>query len=341
MAYTVNEHKRLTPLEYGGTIEINRIPSKTLVICFSRKAVYDMAKRMANHGHKVGVLYGALPPEARIFQIDKFNAGVYEVLVTTDVIGHGVNLPADNVVFAQTEKFDGYITRALQIWEVAQIAGRAGRYGLADAGYVYTLSNEFGFNPDARLVENGVKAAAGLMSDGLVLAKGKLRPTYSNLGKPDAHALAIALIEWHVEAIKALKNQNGITPISITPLITRWQLIGKRIKISVITPNYTTPWGLSGEDVWDLLTLPIDNDSVILTALINDLLTNSTAAVELELKQAYNEATSTLALAEKAAAIAKDALTVTNIYTEKYGYIFEHASVIEDTAVKRIIELLE
>ena len=49
------------------------------------------------------------------------------VLVTTDVIGHGINLPLADVVFAETTKFDGRCKRPLALWEAAQVAGRAGR----------------------------------------------------------------------------------------------------------------------------------------------------------------------------------------------------------------------
>ncbi len=57
-----------------------------------------------------------------------------EVLVSTDVLGHGVNLPCRTVLFAETTKFDGVERRDLLGWEVAQIAGRAGRFGLHEDG---------------------------------------------------------------------------------------------------------------------------------------------------------------------------------------------------------------
>src|SRR3712207_8431840 len=68
---------------------------QTLVVAFSRKAVYAVAAALDPHRPgKVGVLYGALPPATRREVIDRFTRGETEVLVTTDVIGHGINVPA-------------------------------------------------------------------------------------------------------------------------------------------------------------------------------------------------------------------------------------------------------
>ena len=53
------------------------------------------------------MIFGKLPPEARRKQLDDALAGRLDVLVCTDVIGHGINLPLDDVVFAETKKFDG------------------------------------------------------------------------------------------------------------------------------------------------------------------------------------------------------------------------------------------
>ena len=59
-----------------------------------------------------------------------------DVTVATDVLGHGVNLPCETLLFAETTKFDGESRRDLLPWELAQIAGRAGRFGLVERGHV-------------------------------------------------------------------------------------------------------------------------------------------------------------------------------------------------------------
>ena len=63
-------------------------------------------------------------------------------LVSTDAIGMGLNLPVRRIVFLEVEKFDGVSRRPLVISEIKQIAGRAGRFGLYDTGYVTALGQK-------------------------------------------------------------------------------------------------------------------------------------------------------------------------------------------------------
>ena len=56
--------------------------------------------------------------------------------MATDAIGMGINLPIRRVVFMNSMKFDGTDKRRLEAEEIRQIAGRAGRYGYYDVGYV-------------------------------------------------------------------------------------------------------------------------------------------------------------------------------------------------------------
>ena len=63
-------------------------------------------------------------------------------MVSTDAIGMGLNLPVRRIVFVQTDKFDGKHTRRLKTEEIHQIAGRAGRFGLYDPGYVTAVGQE-------------------------------------------------------------------------------------------------------------------------------------------------------------------------------------------------------
>ena len=62
-----------------------------------------------------------------------------KVLITTDAIGMGVNLPIKRIVFLDVQKFDGEEIRSLTSQEVKQVAGRAGRKGIYEVGYVATV----------------------------------------------------------------------------------------------------------------------------------------------------------------------------------------------------------
>lgn len=100
-------------------------------VTFSRIGVLLAKMQLQAIGLNAGVLYGNLPPEVKRTQIQSFMNGDFDVMVCTDVIGMGVNLPCNYLVFLDIEKYDGIASRSLNPIEVRQIAGRAGRYGLS------------------------------------------------------------------------------------------------------------------------------------------------------------------------------------------------------------------
>lgn len=117
------------------------VPGDALIV-FSKKSVLDVAGRLEARGILASVIYGSLPPEIRRRQVQMFAEGRTEVVVATDAIGMGLNLPVRRIVFVQTEKFDGTGRRPLTVPEIKQIAGRAGRYGLYDTGHVTAMGAE-------------------------------------------------------------------------------------------------------------------------------------------------------------------------------------------------------
>jgi ATP-dependent RNA helicase SUPV3L1/SUV3 len=108
----------------------------TAMIAFSRRGVLALKKELEDVGKRVSVLYGNLSPGVRREEAKRFRSGETEILVATDCIGMGLNLPIKTVIFSETTKFDGKEMRELTIQEVKQIAGRAGRYGKFECGYV-------------------------------------------------------------------------------------------------------------------------------------------------------------------------------------------------------------
>ena len=118
------------------------LPSLTLgdaVVAFSRRDVLMLRDRIAAAGHPVSVIYGALPPEVRKREAERFAEGASHILVATDAIGMGLNLPIRRVLFSTMTKFDGIDDRPLGESEVHQIAGRAGRFGIHEEGFVGVL----------------------------------------------------------------------------------------------------------------------------------------------------------------------------------------------------------
>ncbi len=114
------------------------------LIAFSKKNVLAIAAALEGRGIHASVIYGNLPPQTRQEQVRLFTEGVNQVVVATDAIGMGINLPIRRVVFMNTTKFDGVGKRRLLAEEIRQIAGRAGRYGFYDTGYVQsTMDMEY------------------------------------------------------------------------------------------------------------------------------------------------------------------------------------------------------
>ncbi|MBC7698129.1 MAG: helicase [Bacteroidia bacterium] len=112
------------------------------IIAFSRKDVLTFSARFRQWGFTVASIYGALSPEVRRTESARFCDGAADILVATDAIGMGLNLPIRRVIFSNIHKFDGIASRPLNATEVRQIAGRAGRFGIYHTGYVNVLEND-------------------------------------------------------------------------------------------------------------------------------------------------------------------------------------------------------
>lgn len=122
------EYPRLSRLSFTGSSKLQRLPPRSAVVAFSVPELYGMAGRLRALRGGAAVVLGALSPRARNAQVAMFQAGEVDYLVATDAIGMGLNLDVGHVAFASLRKFDGQHARGLSEPEMAQIAGRAGRY---------------------------------------------------------------------------------------------------------------------------------------------------------------------------------------------------------------------
>lgn len=133
---TVKKFKRKTPLELmPKSTELRNIKPGTALIAFSRKDVL-LYKSKLQKFHKVSIIYGNLSPEVRREEARRFREGETEILVATDAIAMGLNLPIKTILFTTDTKFDGIENRLLLPTEIIQIAGRAGRYGYHEKGHI-------------------------------------------------------------------------------------------------------------------------------------------------------------------------------------------------------------
>ncbi|MES1183241.1 MAG: helicase-related protein [Myxococcales bacterium] len=122
------DHPRLSSLSFAGASKLQKLPPRSAVVAFSIPELYRMAERLRRVRGGAAVVLGALSPRARNAQVAMFQAGEVDYLVATDAIGMGLNLNVSHVAFASLRKFDGQHARSLSDAELAQIAGRAGRY---------------------------------------------------------------------------------------------------------------------------------------------------------------------------------------------------------------------
>jgi ATP-dependent RNA helicase SUPV3L1/SUV3 len=120
--------ERMSTLAYAGQKKITKLPKRSAVVAFSAEEVYAIAELLRRHRGGAAVVMGALSPRTRNAQVKLYQDGEVDFLVATDAIGMGLNMDVDHVAFASRRKFDGRTWRDLRADEIAQIAGRAGRF---------------------------------------------------------------------------------------------------------------------------------------------------------------------------------------------------------------------
>jgi len=244
-------HERLCPLELVPPVRIDNVPERAVVVVFSRKAVFHMAGLLQRAHRRPAVLYGAMPPIARRSEMARFVSGEADVMVATDVIGHGINMPAAAVVFAETAKFDGQTRRDLEPWEVAQIAGRAGRFGFEERGVVTTLAGAPGLSASHNVVESGLIPVVDV-GDGLrgfrKVRQGRLAPLLGELGATSALQLPGQLMVWGRAAAPIVERVGWVQLADVVDMVQRLKLLASTGKLA----------RLSIEDAWHLARSPVD-----------------------------------------------------------------------------------
>ena len=122
------KRERYSKLTYSGYRKISRLNRKSAVIAFSVDDVYAIAELIRRQKGGAAIIMGSLSPRTRNSQVELYQSGDVDFLVATDAIGMGINMNIDNVSFSNFNKFDGKKTRQLNLSEISQIAGRAGRH---------------------------------------------------------------------------------------------------------------------------------------------------------------------------------------------------------------------
>lgn len=134
--------KRKTELDLlDKHIALRDLEPATALIAFSRADVLRLKQKLQKY-HKVSVIYGNLSPEVRRDEARRFREKESDILIATDAIAMGLNLPIKTILFTTHRKFDGVSKRTINVNEIVQIAGRAGRYGYHEKGFLGATSKE-------------------------------------------------------------------------------------------------------------------------------------------------------------------------------------------------------
>ena len=137
----VKEYTRLTKLNVEETpITLGELEKGDALIVFSRKNALKYKADLEKLGFKVSIVYGRLSPEVRREQARKFDQEETDIIVSTDAISMGMNLPIRRIVFSTLSKFINSQERIITDSEIKQIAGRAGRYKRYPTGFVTCLT---------------------------------------------------------------------------------------------------------------------------------------------------------------------------------------------------------
>ena len=138
--------ERFSKLSYSGIKKISRLDRKVAIIAFSIEEVYAIAELVRRQKGGAALIMGSLSPKTRNSQVGLYQSGDVDYLIATDAIGMGLNMDINEIYFSNLKKFDGKKTRRLNLIEMSQIAGRAGRYkndgGFGTTGDCETLNSD-------------------------------------------------------------------------------------------------------------------------------------------------------------------------------------------------------
>ncbi|MBA9009956.1 ATP-dependent RNA helicase SUPV3L1/SUV3 [Clostridium saccharobutylicum] len=258
--YEIKEYKRAIPLEVEDkNFSYNDVQDGDAIVVFSKKRVLEIAQEYSNRGIKTSIIYGDLPPEVRKMQYEQFVKKETKVLVTTDAIGMGVNLPIRRIIFMSIRKFDGEEVRELTSQEIKQVGGRAGRQGIYEVGYIA------GVGGSAEFIKSKLEAKDQVIREAVI---GPSEAILNIKSLPLNEKLAL----WSTREEKL----DYYTKMDVSEYI----LILDKIK----------KYKLSEEDQWDLLKVPFDvsRDELMQTFLdyVDELFINKQE--ELFIPQCFN-----------------------------------------------------
>ena len=211
------EYPRLSQLSFTGSSKLQRVAPRSALVAFSVPELYELAHRLRALRGGAAVVLGALSPRARNAQVAMFQAGEVDYLVATDAIGMGLNLDVGHVAFASLRKFDGRTARNLDDAELAQIAGRAGRY-LRDGTFGTLEPCELGLESARRIEQHRFDAVRRVRYRNAALDFSSPNALLSSLEAPPPAAYFAAVPDAvDLAALRALLEEPAISTRVVRP----------------------------------------------------------------------------------------------------------------------------
>lgn len=273
----LGEELEIIPSYRIGKLEVHKKPvhnfahieTGTAIIAFSRRSVLAYKKELEDAGRKVSVLYGNLSPGVRREEARRFRSGETDILVATDCIGMGLNLPIKTVLFSRTTKFDGRDSRDLTPQEVKQIAGRAGRHGMFECGYVGAINKSI-----LTLVSQHIQSQQSHFLESCVV-----RPTETQLSLL-REQIGCDCIKSTLSLFVQLSKPNSILVCSdLTEMLKLAEQIEMRAQLK----------SLSFSDKYVFITAPIPSSEMLIKIYISWLTSYSRGIPVTFQKGAFNE----------------------------------------------------
>lgn len=138
--------------------------NKYLIFTHEKKTGHDLSKALAKVGIPVEFHRADLAKSKRTEIENSFKSrdvSSLRVLLTTSTLAYGVNLPAKNVIIVGTSRG----TQPLDMADIIQMSGRAGRAGIDTTGTCHLLCNDTNTSVWAQRVQTGQKVLSALLEE--------------------------------------------------------------------------------------------------------------------------------------------------------------------------------
>lgn len=203
-------------------VALGNLEPHTALIAFSRRDVLQLKQKLQKK-HKVSVIYGNLSPEVRRDEARRFRVGETDILIATDAIAMGLNLPIKTILFTNHRKFDGIEKRGINVNEIVQISGRAGRFGHHEKGFIGATTSD------------GLKYIANEYTKPVKTIKPpfKVKINSSQLEALSSHLQTTSLTKVLKHFAKNMKFDGPFIASNISSMITAAKILDEKINLKL------------------------------------------------------------------------------------------------------------